>query len=159
MNTITYLKDVPAMKKFFGILNILFGLYIFLTANIIFGAIFMAIGINLILTEGSQINLENKTYRNIKSLFGIHFGKWKPCPEYEYISVFKTRESQTVNVVTASATFKSDVILLNLFYDRNKHLTCYKTDNKQEAFKVAEHFKLALDVDILDATEAENRWV
>lgn len=30
---------------------------------------------------------------------------------------------------------------------------------KKEAFKVAEHFKLALDIDILDATEREKKWI
>jgi len=159
MNSITYLKDIPTVKKAFGLLIGIAGLYIFLATNIVFGLIFLAIGINLILAEGSQINLDNKTYRNVKFIFGIHFGKWKPCPEFEYISVFRTKENQTINVVSATTTFTSDVILINLFYNRNKHLTFYKTDNKSDAFKVAEHFKLALDVDILDATDKESKWL
>jgi hypothetical protein len=159
MSIITYLKDIPLMKKVFGILIIIAGLYIFLTSNILFGLIFIVIGINLLLREGSQINLENKTYRTVKSIFGMHIGKWKPCPEFEYISVFRTKENQTVNVVSATTTFTNEVILLNLFYNRNKHLTFYKTDNKDDAFKVAEHFKLALDIDILDATESETKWL
>ncbi|WP_396176138.1 hypothetical protein [Flavobacterium sp.] len=159
MSIITYLKDIPLMKKVFGILIIIAGLYIFITSNILFGLIFIVIGINLLLREGSQINLENKTYRTVKSIFGMHVGKWKPCPEFEYISVFRTKENQTVNVVTATTTFTNEVILLNLFYNRNKHLTFYKTDNKADAFKVAEHFKLALAIDILDATESETKWL
>ena len=159
MSIITYLKDIPLMKKVFGILIIIAGLYILITSNILFGLIFIVIGINLLLREGSQINLENKTYRTVKSIFGMHIGKWKPCPEFEYISVFRTKENQTVNVVTATTTFTNEVILLNLFYNRNKHLTFYKTDNKADAFKVAEHFKLALDIDILDATESETKWL
>jgi hypothetical protein len=159
MSIITYLKEIPVIKKVFGIAIIIAGLYIFLTTNIVFGLIFIVIGINLILREGSQINLENKTYRIIKSIFGIHIGKWKPCPKFEYISVFRTKENQTVNVVSATTTFTTEVILLNLFYNRNKHLTFYKTDNKVDAFEVAEHFKLALDIDILDATESETKWL
>ena len=68
-------------------------------------------------------------------------------------------ENQTINVVSATTTFTTEVILLNLFYNRNKHLTFYKTDDKADAFKVAEHFKLALDIDILDATESETKWL
>ena len=49
--------------------------------------------------------------------------------------------------------------MLNLFYGGNKKITFYKTDNKTDAFKVAEHFKLALDIDILDATESEKKWL
>ncbi|MDI9309726.1 MAG: hypothetical protein QM535_05890 [Limnohabitans sp.] len=159
MSIITYLKDIPIMKRIFGIVIIIAGFYIFVTTNMVFGLLFTVIGINLILTEGSQINLEDKTYRTIKSIFGIHFGKWKSCPTFEYVSVFKTKESQRINVATATTAFTNEIILLNLFYNTNKYLTFYKTDNKEEAFKVAEHFRLALDVDILDATETETKWV
>ena len=159
MSTITYLKDIPVLKMIFGILIGIAGLFVFFTSNILFGLMFFVIGINLILTEGSQINLENKTYRTIKSIFGLHFGKWKPCPKFDYVSVFRTKESQTVNVITASATIQSEVILLNLFYNQNKHFTFYKTDNTKDAFEVANHFKLALDIAILDATKSEKKWL
>lgn len=159
MSTITYLKNIPVVKKTFGILIVMAGLYIFLTSHVLFGLIATVIGINLLLREGAQINLENKTYRTIKSIFGIHFGKWKPCPKFDYVSVFRTKENQTVNVVTATTTFTTEVILLNLFYNKNKHLTFYKTNNKADAFDVAQHFKLALDIDILDATEGETKWI
>jgi hypothetical protein len=159
MNTITYLKEVPLTKRIFGYVISLSGIWILLFNNIFFGAIFLAIGLNLILTEGSQINLDNKTCRTIKSIFGIHFGKWQVCPKFEYISVFKTTENQTINVISATTTITSDTILLNLFYDKNKKYTFYKTDNKETAFKVANHFKLALDIDILDATEKEKKWL
>lgn len=154
-----YLKEVPFAKKFFGYVIAVLGLIIFFTANILFGVIFMVIGLNLVSTDGSEIDLQSKTYRIIKSIFGINIGKWKPCPEFEYLSVFKTKESQTITVVTATTTITCDIIHLNLFYGANKHLTFYKTDDKAEAFKVAEHFKLALDIDILDATDGENKWL
>ena len=114
----------------------------------------------MLLTEGTEINLESKTYRSIKSILGLHFGKWKPCPEFEYVSVFKTKEATAVSAYGAEiATFKNDVIMLNLFSKGNKHFTVYKTDDKTEAFKVAEHFKLALEIDILDATQKESVWL
>ena len=159
MNTIIYLKDVPLFKKILGFVISVFGLYVFIFANIIFGAIFLVIGLNLLSTEGSEINLETNTFRNVKSIFGYNFGKWQQCPEFEYVSVFKTRESQTVRVVTAEATLQSDVILLNLFYKGNKHITFYKTQDKNDAFTVAEKFKSIFKIDILDATEREKRWL
>ncbi len=121
--------------------------------------IFVVIGLGLNVAEGSEIDLSSKTYRTIHSLFGIKVGKWIPIPEFEYVSVFKTKESQTVRVVTAETTQKYDIILVNLFYNRNKHITFYKTDNKKDAFDVADHFKLALGIDILDATEKEKKWL
>lgn len=159
MNVITYVKEVPMMKNIFGFVLLLLGTAIFIYYNFLFGLIFMTIGLNMIATDGSEINLENKTFRTIKSIFGVKIGSWKPCPKFEYISVFKTKENQTINVISASTTFTNDVIHLNLFYNRNKHITFYKTENKEDAFKVAEHFKLALDIDILDATENETKWL
>ena len=55
-------------------------------------------------------------------------------------------------------TFSTDIIHLNLF-SGNKHITFYKTTDKTQAFEVAEHFKLALEIDVLDATESEKRWL
>lgn len=160
MNTIIYLKEVPFVKKFFGIVLIVLGLGIFISKNMFVGIMLIGIGLNIVSTEGSEINLTDKTYRTLKSVFGIHFGKWKPCPEFEYISVFKTKESIQINSLGATmATVKNDIIMLNLFYARNKHITFYKTEDKNDAFKVAEHFKLALDIAILDATENESKWL
>ena len=159
MSKIIYLRDVPFFKKIFGIVLGVLGIGSFISGNILFGLIALAIGINLILTEGSEIDLENKTYRTVKSIFGINFGSWKPCPKFEYISVFRTKETQRVNVVTATTAFTSEIILLNLFYSGNKNITFYKTEDKSDAFKVAKHFKLALDIAILDATEIEKKWL
>lgn len=134
------------------------GVYIFSTNdNIFFGALLT--GIKLIITEGSEINLKIKTYRTIKSIFGIHLGKWKPCPKFEYISVFKTKEIIKRAIPPNSTTYTNDIILLNLFYEGNKKITVYKTYNKEDAFKVAEHLHGALDIDVLDATERESKWL
>ncbi|HYD92100.1 MAG TPA: hypothetical protein VEA37_11520 [Flavobacterium sp.] len=159
MNIITYLKEVPLMKRILGYSLILFGLCAFLFFNIIMGAVFIGLGVNFVATTGSQINLTNKTYRKTTSIFGIEFGTWKPCPEFEYVSVFRTNESQTVNFITATATSTESIILLNMFYDTNKHITFYKTTDKADAFKVAQHFKMVFNMDILDATEREKKWL
>jgi hypothetical protein len=155
-----YLREIALPKKVFAIVIALAGLVIFCTSSMFFGIMITLIGVNMMATEGSEINLENKTYRTLKSVFGIHFGKWKPNPEFEYISVFKTKEATEVAAYGATmGTFKNDAIFLNLFSKGNKHITVYKTQDKADAFKVAEHFKLALNIDILDATEKERVWL
>lgn len=158
MNKIIYLKEVPLLKKILGFGITILGI-VSLTTNIIFGGIFLVIGINFLITEGSEIDLDTTTYRSIKSLFGFHFGTWKPCPNFEYVSVFKTTENQTIRVITAETTLQNDIILLNLFYSGNKHITFYKTRDKNDAFKVAERFKTIFNIDILDATESEKKWL
>ena len=159
MNKIIYLKDVPLFKKVLGFIFVFLGLFSFTRLNLIFGAIFISLGLNFLITEGSEIDLDSNTYRSVKSLFGSNFGKWKPCPQFDYVSVFKTKENQTVRVVTAEATVQSDIILLNLFYNKNKHITFYKTQDKSDAFLVAEKFKSIFNIDILDATAKDKKWL
>lgn len=159
MDTIIYLKKVPFPKMFFGFVIMIAGLAAAILSSTILGTVFAFIGLNLLLTEGSEINFIDKKYRTIKSVLGIRFGTWKDCPKFEYVSVFKTKENQTIRVITVETTIQSDIILLNLFYANNKYITFYKTDNKKDAFKVANHFNLIFDVDILDATEKESKWV
>jgi len=64
-----------------------------------------------------------------------------------------------MNSLGASTTFTDDVFLINLFYDRNKHLTFYRSFDKGDAFKVAKHFQLVLLIDILDSTDREQKWL
>lgn len=159
MNIITYLKDINVLKFVLGGFFLLVGLYNFLFWSFFMGIIQLFLSGYLFLREGSEIDLDNKMYRTVYSLFGLKFGAWKPIPAFEYVSVFKTNETQQVNAVSASARLKSEVILLNMFYDKNKHITFYKTNDVHDAFEVAKHFQLALGVDILDATTREKKWL
>ena len=156
---ISYKKSIPFVKRFFGVVLVVLGIITFLITGSLMSLIFIIIGLGLNVAEGSEINLSAKTFRTIQVLFGFKIGSWKPIPNFEYISVFNTKESQTVRVVSAETTQKYDIILINLFYNRNKHMTFYKTNDKTKAFDVAEHFKLALDIPILDATNKEKKWL
>jgi len=158
-HVITYTKKIPVMKVIFGVALFIFGVFTVLSGIWLMGLIGVSFSLNLLSTQGSQINFITKQYRSIRSFAGIHVGKWQPCPEFEYVSVFKTQENQTVNVVTATTTLTNSVILLNLFYSGNKHITFYKTTDKSDAFKVAKHFALVFNIDILDATEREKQWL
>ncbi len=158
-NIISYTGNIPFVKRFFGISFFLLGVIILVLTGSLFTFIFIAIGLGLNIADGTDINLTNKSIRSFQSLFGIKYGKWKQIPNFEYVSVFKTNESQTIRVVTAETTLNSSVFLVNLFYNRNKHITFYKTTDKTKAFEVADHFKLALEIDVLDATEKEKKWL
>ncbi len=158
-NTITYLKDISAFKFVLGGFFSLVGFYNIFFVGSGMAIIHLCLAFYLFLREGSEINVSNKTYRTIHSFFGIKYGSWKPIPAFEYVSVFKTSETQQVNVTSASARVKSQVILLNLFYDKNRHITFYKTQQVDDAFKVAKHFQSTLGIDILDATEREKKWL
>ena len=158
-NIISYSENIPFVKRFFGIILFLLGFIMLVFTGSLFTFIFIAIGLGLNIVDGTDINLTSKSIRPFQSLFGMKYGKWKQMPNFEYVSVFKTNESQTIRVVTAETTLKSSVFLVNVFYNRNKHITFYKTTDKIKAFEVAEHFKLALEIDVLDATEKEKKWL
>ena len=158
-NIISYSENIPFVKRFFGIIFFLLGFIMLVLTGSLFTFIFIAIGLGLNIGDGTDINLTSKSIRPFQSLFVMKYGKWKQMPNFEYVSVFKTNESQTIRVVTVETTLKSGVFLVNVFYDRNKHITFYKTTDKTKAFEVAEHFKLALEIDVLDATEKEKKWL
>ncbi len=95
-----------------------------------------------------------------ESLLGFSIGKWQTLQNPEYISVFNTTENITVRVVTAETTNSFPVIVLNLFYERNKKITVYKTEKLKDAFDVASHIADALGIDLLDATvKNDYKWV
>ena len=120
MNIISYQKPISFVKRFFGFSFAFLGIVMLVLTGSLMALIFVVIGLGLNVAEGSEIDLASKTYRTIHSLFGIKIGKWNPIPDFEYVSVFKTKESQTIRVVTAETTQSYDIIHVNLFYNRNK---------------------------------------
>lgn len=156
METIKYTKELPPAKLAFGIIGIILSVLALIYGYIpIFPLIIVCY---TFIREGSEINLHNKMYRTFYSFLGFQVGKWKPIPNFDYVSVFSTSETQQINIISAPVNVKSKVILLNLFYG-NKHITFYKTSDADDAFKVANHFKVALDIDVLDATTRDKKWL
>ena len=116
-------------------------------------------GIFLLLINGSEFDFEHHKYRKIKSILGISIGKWEPLPDIEYVSVFKTNELTTLRSRSAEANVKNEVIKLNLFYNTSKRIEAYRTYNIDDAFNKAKEIASLLNVDILDATERESKWI
>lgn len=158
MQTITYIQKVPTMKLVFGFVLFGFGIHGALFNNI-FILIISGIGVFLLLQQGSEIDLTSKKYREIYSVLGIRFGKWKPLPELEYVSVFKTKENKRVQSLGASANMSNEIYKLNLFYNRNRKIQAYKTIDIDDAFNVAKQISKVLDIDILDSTERTSKWL
>ncbi|MBR9913214.1 MAG: hypothetical protein GYB32_00070 [Algicola sp.] len=157
---IRYTRKVPTWKVILGFALVFMSIYGFIFVSVFNGIIFIILAFLLMKTEGSEIDLESKTYRKIQSFLGIRIGKWQPLPQAEYISVFATTEDITVRAISAQTTNTRDIILLNLFYDRNKKFPVYATNNLKDAFDVASHIADALLIDVLDATKkGDYQWV
>ena len=125
----------------------------------LFGFIICGLSFFFVHTTGIEIDLENKKYRNVIAFFSLNFGKWQPLPEIEYISVFKTVESTVLRAATAETVVKNDIIKVNLFYQNNRRIEAYVTQDMEDAFKKAKEIATILNVDILDATERESKWL
>ena len=85
---------------------------------------------------------------------GLKVGVWKPLPEIEYVSIFETKKKSRARVIAAQADLAFTIFRVNLFYEQNKHITAYESEDKVEGFKVAEHLAMVLDSKIHDATNA-----
>lgn len=159
MNKITYLRKISFVKYLISLLLFISGLYVLIYVHVFFGLVFSVIGFCMLITEGSQIDFDQKVYRNIKSVFGIHVGKWKQLPSFDYISVFKTIESKKISVATASTVMRDEVYLINLFYEGSRYITFYKSEDKIDAFKMAMNFRNILNLRILDSTTLQSVWI
>jgi len=159
MNKTLYLKKISFVKYFISLLLFLSGLYFLIYVHIFFGLVFTSIGFNMLLTSGVQVDFDLMMYREVRSVFGVHIGKWKKLPTFDYVSVFKTTESNRVSVATASTVMTEQIFVLNLFYQTNRYITFYKTTKKTIAFEKALYFSRVLNIRILDATHTPSVWV
>jgi hypothetical protein len=157
MNKFIFKRKLPVWKLILGCIALVVGIISLLSSYQ--GFISIGVGVFLLLVEGSEFDFKNQKYREIKSVLGISFGKWKPIPDIEYLSVFRTNETTTLRQRTAEANVTNEIIKLNLFYERNKKIEAYNTYDINDAFKKAKEIASILKIDILDATERESKWL
>jgi len=155
---ISHLQPVAPVKIVFALVLFFLSAYLFFEGSM-FGIILIGSALKLALREGVELDLDGKKYRKIYSAFAINFGFWKTLPKVEYVSVFKTTKNSRARVIAAQAISKNVVYKLNLFYSRNKHIEAYVSDDVNDAFKVAKHIAMILELDVLDATNYKKVWL
>ncbi len=111
---IRHLQPVATIKIVFAIILSLLSVYLFFEGTI-FGIILLGAALKLSLREGFELNLEEKKYRKVYSIFAINFGLWQKLPAIEYISVVKTIKNSRARVIAAEANLGFEVFKLNLF--------------------------------------------
>jgi len=157
MNKFTFKRKLPFWKLILGTLALVVGIASLFTDFT--GFIVIGLGIFLLLINGSKFDFEKNRYRKIRSILGIDIGKWESLPDIEYVSIFKTNEATVLRSRSAEANVKNEVIKLNLFYDTSKRIEAYRTYDINDAFNKAKEIASLLNVDILDATERESKWI
>ena len=157
MGKIEINRKLPVWKLVLGSLALIVGVISLFSS--FKGFLLIGMGVFLLLTEGSEFDFKKEEYRKTKSILGVSFGAWKPIPDIEYVSIFKTNENTTLRSRTAEANVAKEIFKLNLFYDTNKKIEAYSTYNKKDAFTKAREISRSLNIDILDATERESKWL
>ena len=150
--TLKKLHPLAPSRLVFAIVLTLLSVYLFFSGTL-FWVVLLGAALKLALQDGIEIDLDGKRYRKLYAIFEIPFGTWKPMPQIEYLSVFKTKKKSRSRVIAAEASLDFTVYKLNLFYDTNKHIEAYVADSKEDAFEKAKHIATVLDVEIHDATE------
>ncbi|EDP98525.1 hypothetical protein U8527_21185 [Kordia algicida OT-1] len=90
-------------------------------------------------------DFKNNQYKHERAILMFKLGKWKPLPALEYVSVFKKDD---------------DFYQVNVWYVGNKHFKIYQMFDEAEALEVGKKLAKTLQIDLLDATVANNsKWI
>ena len=147
-----HVAPISLVRLIFSLVLFFLGVFLFLDKGL-YGLILLGPAIRLGMREGIEIDLDTKRFRKLYWVFAIEFGKWKPIPKIDYVSVFRTTQKTRARVLTAQALASNEVFKVNLFYLRNKHIEAYITESIDDAFKVGNQMALALDTEVYDATQ------
>lgn len=111
-------KSFPPSLNFAGYVFLAVG-FVAAFYNIYIGTLFIIAGVFIAFTKsGVQIKLEDNTYRDYNSFFGIRQGKWKSLEPYSYITLMQNHEESATlsrsnrRAITGATTFY-DICLLN----------------------------------------------
>lgn len=155
MSVKTYYSNDLIGKKVFGSSLVFFGICCLFFKNATsfsFGITSIYIGMLTISVSGIDINPKEEKLREFISFFGVKLGSWKSFKNPDYISVFKA-------MYYDDDGSKNDFINVNLFFKNNRHMTVYQTGDTEAAFEIAAFFKESLNINILDATLNEPKWL
>ena len=158
-NILDFTENKSILKKIIG--TTLFLLGIMLCFKISFQAVFfIGIGVLLIKEKGFEFNKETQTFRIKHNYLFMTKGKWKKFEDFNYVTIFPTKESYSLNTFVNEAQLSSKVYVLNLFYDKNRKISIYKNPNLIEATEQAKIIANFLNIGLLDATDKHNKtWI
>ncbi len=142
-------------KKIFGLSLIIFGISTFFSKNhsaISFGICIIYFGLLVSSVKGIEIDTETNKIREFISIYGIKLGSWKIAKKPEYVSVFTA-------MYYDDEGSKNEILNVNLFLENKHHITVYQTGDMELAFEIANFFKEVLNINVLDATKNESKWI
>jgi len=108
----------------------------------------------LVMVINIKFDLVKKRYKRQYTFGFVKLGLWRQLPNIEYVSVFKQMYYNEENDDT------SHQYNVNLWYNGTKHFTVYTHPIAEACMNIGKSVAIKLDVDLLDATVANDyRWV
>ena len=142
-----FIEDISIYKKVFLSILLVFSIYLILFGGLFYSLILFGIALRFLMQEGVELNLLDMKYRELSSWYGLKFGKWKPLPNIEYISIFKTKKGSRLRAGGGNAThFSAEIFKLNLFYNKNKHLTLLESEDKNKVLEIGDNISKILNI-------------
>jgi hypothetical protein len=145
--------------QMFGVVLAVFGLYMLYILNFFF-LLILPLGVALSTARvGVQINFETRQHREYVNIFGFLFGKWKPIPKLEYVTVFVEHYAQRGSVASIDNEFDFEKVKVSLIISEPERLEAGLFDTKETGIEAGKLLAKKLKTKLLDFTSHEPGWV
>ncbi|TRW22855.1 hypothetical protein FMM05_16510 [Flavobacterium zepuense] len=117
-------------------------------------AVFMLVfGLRFSVVTSICFDMATRRYKKEYRVGRVKFGRWKQLPEIEYVSVFK-------QAIVLPGEDNAHMYTVNVWYGHNQHFTIYTKADGKPAYDMALFIATRLKVDMLDATDPQNKiWI
>jgi len=157
--TVSYGNFSLPQFQMFGVIIFIFGLYMLYAMNFFF-LLLLPVGLALSIAKvGIQIHLENKIHREYLNVFGFLFGKWKPLPAIEYITVFIEHYAQRGSVASIDNENQFEKVKVSLIVSDAIRLDGGLFETKEKGMEAGKILAKQLKTKLLDYTSHEPGWV
>ncbi len=158
-------SEIPTRINFVLFVVFAVNLSITIYASVILGLILTILTIGfLLIKSGLEIDTEANIMRRYSRIFGYVSGKWAIIPELDYVTVVsvkitskKYQASGAIYVQSPSSDVKYRVNLATK--DRRNPVIKVLTSEKNEAISEALKIGEALDLNVLDSTSPDRKWI
>jgi len=157
----TYEKfNIRLMPWFLVLMGIIFTITGMYTEALIFGT---PGGLFVISFKGFKIDAEKKRIRLYDRFLWFYFGKWKPYPTPQYVTVvsikLSAKRSQSVAIVAPIGGKPSQTYKMNLVIEGKQRFIPLTYGNREKMLKEALLKGELLDIRVLDYTAHEKQWL
>lgn len=145
--------------QMFGFILIVLGGYLLFNLHW-FGFISLLVGLVLSFANGGiQVDFATRSYREYYGVLKYKFGEWHEMPTIEYVTVFIEQYGQNTSMVSIQRSYKFSKVKVSLIASRTQRYDGGYFNTKEEAMKAGLTLAKGLNIELLDYTEREPKWI